>query len=125
MALIQSAEVAPSMLSVRLSVLILSRGVSWDGLKNNVFYGGERNSKLNNIPKKIKRMLRKIKMVVIRLGGNGNFTMSKPCRHCIKYLKLMGVKAITYSTNSGFICEKLSRISSVHVCQVRRRFNWV
>lgn len=36
---------------------------------------------------------------VIRLGKNGQFLLSRPCSHCLSYLKHVGIKKVYYSTN--------------------------
>jgi deoxycytidylate deaminase len=67
----------------------------------------------------------KIKIVVVRVNSEGDFVMSKPCKHCIKFMRAMGVKRISYSTDDNVIVtEKLSKIKSDHVCQMRRRFKY-
>lgn len=61
-----------------------------------------------------------ISILVVRWNGN-NFKNSKPCKHCIEYMKVLGIKKICYSDDEGdFIHEKVLDVVTDHVCMVRR-----
>lgn len=34
---------------------------------------------------------------------------SRPCRHCFKMIKAAGIKKIYYTTDNGWVCEKIER----------------
>jgi deoxycytidylate deaminase len=81
------------------------------------------NNIMKNVPSSIKRLLSKTYIVVIRLGGDthSNFVNSKPCMHCINYMKNLGIKKIYYSNQLGeIIHEKVSAMSSNHISMIRR-----
>ena len=50
----------------------------------------------------------------VRLG------MSKPCKHCIRLLKDVGIKRVYYSDEGSFVCEKISEIQTTHVSRGNR-----
>jgi deoxycytidylate deaminase len=75
---------------------------------------------VKKVPKKIYRMFSKLEIVVIRYS-NEKLKMSKPCKHCIKYLKYIGIKKVHYSDEHGnIISEKTKDLQSEHVCAVRK-----
>ena len=41
--------------------------------------------------------LKGMSILVIRINNNGEFRMSRPCQHCMAYLKHVGIKNIYYS----------------------------
>jgi len=70
-----------------------------------------------------KRKFSKLTVVVIRLSCGDNISMSKPCKHCIEYMRKLGIKAVIYSNNNGdMIKENVKKINNKHVCQLRRVF---
>ena len=74
--------------------------------------------------KKIKRNLSKLSIVVIRWADE-QFKMSKPCVHCIRYLKLMNINKIYYSDGeNNLICCKVHKLESNHISQYNRRINY-
>ena len=74
------------------------------------------------IPENIVRMMGKMYIVVIRWNGQ-EFKFSKPCNHCIKYLRKIGIKKIYYSLDDGSMkYEKLKYMESDHVCIARKVF---
>jgi len=54
-------------------------------------------------------------------------SMSKPCKHCIAFLKSIGIKRVFYTTgdiyNNEWKCEKLSEIESTHISSGNRNHN--
>jgi hypothetical protein len=61
-----------------------------------------------------------ISIMVVRWNGT-NFKNSKPCKHCIEYMRKMGIKKICYSDdNNIFIHEKIKNIKTEHTCMARR-----
>ena len=61
-----------------------------------------------------------LSIVVIRWNGE-YIKNSKPCKHCCEYMKNLGIKKIIYSDDNGnMIREKISELSSNHICLSRR-----
>jgi deoxycytidylate deaminase len=59
-------------------------------------------------------------IVVIR-QTNGHLIMSKPCKHCILYLKNIGIKRVYYSDNNGnLVCEKVKDMCSEHQSSIHK-----
>jgi deoxycytidylate deaminase len=71
---------------------------------------------------KMKRIMSKLTLVVIRWNGS-NVKMSKPCKHCISYIKRIGIKKIYYSDEQSFIYSKVSQLESNHVSMVWKVIN--
>ena len=46
-------------------------------------------------------------LYVIRINKQKQFINSNPCQYCRIYLKNKGIKEIIYSTENGFVLEKL------------------
>lgn len=91
-------------------------------LKNGVFYGTKNDNMKRNTPKNIQRKLNNVQLLVVRIGGNSKkeFVNSKPCVHCINYMKQLGIKKIYYSDNFGnIIYEKIQDIQTDHVSIIR------
>jgi hypothetical protein len=66
--------------------------------------------------------MKNITVLVIRWNGN-KFANSKPCKHCILYMKALGVKKIYYSNDAGkIIKEKIKEMQNEHTCMARRIF---
>lgn len=42
-----------------------------------------------------------VKIVSLRIRRDGSFAMAKPCKACEAYMRLSGVKKVTYSDASG------------------------
>lgn len=40
-------------------------------------------------------------ITVMRWGATGELTMAKPCQHCMHYIRVAGIKKITYSDWDG------------------------
>ena len=115
----------PVMPNVMQFTSILSTVVTL-GMRKNValFYGGKPLG-IKNVPYNIKRKLNNIQLLVIRIAGpnKDNFASSKPCMHCINYMRSLGIKKIYYSTDTGdIVFEKIINIYSEHVSMVRRFF---
>lgn len=56
-----------------------------------------------------------IDIIVVRIQGD-TVGMSKPCSHCVAYLKSLHMGKIYYSYYDGqIIVEKIKRITSDHV----------
>ena len=59
---------------------------------------------LAHLPARMTRaQRRKLCVIVIRVGHDGELRMSKPCKHCIRHLAASGVKEVAYSTDDGSI----------------------
>lgn len=39
-------------------------------------------------------------LLVVRINRKGELRLSKPCHHCMKYIKYVGIKKVYYSTSS-------------------------
>lgn len=54
-------------------------------------------------------------------------SMSKPCKHCIHFMRSIGIKRVFYTTgdiyNGEWECEKLSEITSDYISFANRRAN--
>lgn len=76
-------------------------------------------NKLKNInfPKK---RCKTIEFYVIRSNDNVNFINSKPCYHCIEYIKKFNITKIIYSYNNKFIKENIDDIENDHICKKRK-----
>lgn len=75
-----------------------------------------KNEKINN---KTKRLMRNVAIFVIRYSGN-KLTNSKPCMHCINYMKKIGIKKVYYSKDEKIFYEKMNSIQSDHVSLINR-----
>ena len=76
---------------------------------------------MKKAPDDLRRLLNKITVLVVRFDNAGNMKMSKPCKHCITYMKFMGVKRVMYSTDDGtIVSEKVKDMDSNHVCAIRK-----
>jgi cytidine deaminase len=65
--------------------------------------------------KKRHNLFKNCTLVVIRIGDqNKRIMMSKPCANCIQYIKLLNIKKIYYSDNSGNLIREGSNITSNH-----------
>ena len=58
-----------------------------------------------------------ISIFVIRVNGNGELKMSKPCKHCHSYiLSSSNIKKVYYSDENGnIVCEKVRDMECVHI----------
>jgi len=59
----------------------------------------------------------KMKLYVVRVSGNDpeKLLNSRPCKNCIEYMKLFGVKYVFYSNETGEITkEKVDIMESLH-----------
>lgn len=63
----------------------------------------------NNNYRKIKKSMKKVSLVVIRIGRYGDIRDSTPCQRCMEAMKMMGIKKIAYSDYEGKIVEKRVR----------------
>ncbi len=67
----------------------------------------------------------KINLLVIKLSSDCSFSNSKPCFHCVKYLKKkskqLNISKVYYSTNNGIVCENLNDMTSDFVSSGFRR----
>jgi len=75
-----------------------------------------------------------VQILVIRIGGdrsndnNSNdrnrkdtFINSKPCMHCINYMRSLGIRKIYYTDNTGdIIYEKINEMHSTHISMMRK-----
>lgn len=69
-----------------------------------------------NKKKVIKKKFRNGKLLVLRIGKNGEYLNSKPCLNCIKFMKQFDIKTISYSDSNGdIITEKIDDIVTNHV----------
>ena len=62
----------------------------------------------------------KLKLIVIRIGADGNLCLSKPCLSCLEKIRKYGIKKIYYSdANGDIVNEKIddikTSISSGHI----------
>lgn len=91
-----------------------------------MFYGINTEDKhaeidvLNNCFRKLSKINKKDKfdIAVVRINRSGEFKNSKPCYHCIEYMKSCGlqIENVYYSDSNGdLICEKLSVIENDYV----------
>ena len=54
---------------------------------------------------------RKLHIVVVRITSSGDLTDSKPCSHCVDFMKSYGIRKVTYSNRDGSLTtESLSLI---------------
>jgi hypothetical protein len=93
-------------------------------LGNSVFYGTRgKDNRVKNVPRNIQRQLNNVQLLVIRIGGRNksSFIDSKPCKHCINYMRSLGLKKIYYTDSNGsIIYEKVRDMQSEHVSMVRK-----
>lgn len=105
-------------------------------MKNSVFYGvndtssWDRNGGITkhaevDLILKINGWKNKPKYIdifVFRLSKTGNLGESKPCIHCLSFMKKcnVNIRYIYYSTKTGIIREKLNNMFSCHVCRSRK-----
>lgn len=88
----------------------------------NGFYGNEIkvDKRTKKIQSKIKRK-EKISIMVIRTDKKEEMQISKPCKHCIRFMKMIGMvtnieisKIYYFDENKNMVCEKLKDIKSEH-----------
>jgi hypothetical protein len=60
-----------------------------------------------------------VSIVVIRYAGE-KIINSKPCIHCISYMKKLGIKKIYYSNDGNIIYDKINKISTTHISLYHR-----
>ena len=71
---------------------------------------------LNNVDIYVVRIyLQKNKKEIIYKTKN-----SKPCKHCISFMKSIGIRNIFYSTNNGWECESVKRLKTEHISIANR-----
>jgi len=65
----------------------------------------------------------KLDILVVRITKSGSIASSKPCIHCLKYLKQskLNINNVYYSTDTEIICEKLVDIKTTHITKGERR----
>jgi len=70
-----------------------------------------------------RRKLSKWTIVVVRYS-QGKLVNSRPCWHCARILKLVGIKNVVYSVEGGLVKEKMNQFETNHVSTMNRhRFN--
>jgi len=80
--------------------------------KNRAFY--------NKQLKEIRNIMNRTYIVVIRFS-DGVFKISKPCMHCMEYMKTIGLKKVYYSIDtSEIVCEKIKDLETTHVSLYNR-----
>ena len=69
--------------------------------------------------RKLRKKFSKIDLIVIkRSGSSENLGSSRPCRDCLKVLKILHLNIVYYSTALGDIVhEKIRDMTSTHVAQ--------
>lgn len=81
----------------------------------------DRNNK-KNVPNSVKRLVKNLYIIVIRVN-NDVLLNSKPCKHCVNFMKKFGIKKILYSDNKGnMISEKTREIKTVHITLRNKNF---
>jgi tRNA(Arg) A34 adenosine deaminase TadA len=85
-------------------------------------------SAMQNFLKKNKktcdRMIKKISLIVLRVNRYNELVNSKPCYHCLEYLKNIGIKNIYFSDDNGnIIKEKTKYMKTEHITRNRRIIN--
>ena len=67
-------------------------------------------------------MVSKLKIIVIRWSCD-RFTLSKPCKHCVEFLKNIGIKKIYYSDDyNNIIYENINTIVTDHISMYYKYF---
>lgn len=57
---------------------------------------------------------KKLNIFVIRIRKNGELGGARPCCKCLQLMKVVGIKKVWYSVNSGdIICENVSNMLSI------------
>lgn len=88
------------------------------GYINSGFYKDLEKLKIN---KKIIKKLSKATILVIRVVKK-KLTMSKPCQHCISFMRNLGIKQVCYSDiNGNLILEKIKNITTNHICLANKK----
>lgn len=49
----------------------------------------------------------KVKLYIYRIRKDRDFGMSKPCDSCMAAIKDLGIRQIYYTTDDGYVFEKL------------------
>lgn len=49
----------------------------------------------------------KVKLYIYRIRKDQPFGLSRPCPSCMAAIKDIGIKNIYYTTNDGYVCEKM------------------
>ena len=72
--------------------------------------------KWRNVPKKFD-------ILVVKITKNGSLKNSKPCIHCLKYLKKskLNINKVYYSTDKEIVCENLVDITNDYITTGIRR----
>jgi len=64
--------------------------------------------------KRYRSISKNLILIVIRIDNKNNLIDSKPCSHCVKIMKNLGLKKVVYSQKDGsLIIERLSKIKSI------------
>lgn len=51
----------------------------------------------------------KVKLYIYRIGNDREFRMARPCPSCMAAIKDFGIKDIYYTTDDGYVYEKLEK----------------
>lgn len=57
---------------------------------------------------KMGNLLIRATIIVVRISNGGVLRMSRPCAKCMERIKTSGIKKIVYSTDNGYVTEKVA-----------------
>ena len=65
-----------------------------------------------NIIRRMDVNFSKVKLYIYRIKKDGTFGISRPCPSCIAAIKDLGIKDIYYTTNDGYVHERIENIKA-------------
>lgn len=72
---------------------------------------------LNNRKGAPKSRRSKLKLLVCRVNRDGTLGDSRPCQHCISFMRKIGVYQVWYTNEKGkLVAERVQNMKSKHVC---------
>jgi len=77
-----------------------------------VLQGKRNQAKTEN---KLRRIFSRCDLLVVR-AKRLTISNSKPCKHCLQFIKDCGIRRIYYSNNQNLILEKTSDMQTEHIC---------
>ena len=88
---------------------------------NDSIYKNKNKLKNNDAFIKLRKIMSQITIIVIRVDNNGKLSNSRPCIECIDILKMMNIKYVCYSDDTGNIIEeKVKYMESNHFSAMAR-----
>lgn len=73
---------------------------------------------------KLYKFLKKVDIIVIRIGCDGTILNSKPCTSCLNVLKLLHIRNVYYTNNSGELeSHRVKDLLTIHQSRFQLHIN--